>query len=290
MSILVPPEYLYAVNRYSGYINPKSVYSKKNLKGLFRGVENQRYLSNNLFKLITNEKHVSFNLAEPITDYRDYQDAGIRTGYNNTGAPGAISKKVQTLVNAFSKTKTFLDNSIEDLIEMTELPYPEDVVVINPIQQLHHVNRDFLLKTSKNIIQCPTMLVPRFFSINPETGEDESKIEYDYTSESYSDGVWKPEDLFLNSNRNRGNPYWEPVEVNYYANPDSKGPGHRYNSKQYSATKRTRSQFPRWQYSVEDKPIERRSGESLREGGNSDRRVQRNRGYNMSNLVSKSTY
>jgi hypothetical protein len=292
MSLLVPPEVSRDINRYSGFLSSKSKFSQKNLKALFRCPENLRYLAKGLYNLITNPWYVGRNSPLPTEDYRDYAGFGIRTGFNNNGDPDAsiTASNMNRLITAFKSRKDFLEENIEDLVEMTEIPYAEDIVVSNPIQQLHFLNRDFLLKTSRNIIQSPEMLIPRFHAINPETGEDESHIEYDYTSESYSDGVWHPEHLFTNSQRNHNNPYWVPLEVNYYANDNSKGPGHRYYSGQYSATKRTRSQFPRWQYSVDDAPLEKDVNETLREGGISDRRTQRNRGYNMMNLVSKSTY
>jgi hypothetical protein len=286
MSLLVPPEFIKLVNKYSGQIRPDSPYHGKNLKGLFRSPPNQKYLAKCLIGLTTDFTFVQKNMPMPTEDYRDYNDYGIRSGKDNN-----ISKEdVLRLINAIKSKKDFIESNIEDLIEMTTIPYKEDIVLTNPIQQLHTLNHYFLTTTSKNIIQNPTMFIPNFYAINPETGEDESNIEYDYNSESYSDGVWHPEHLFTNSKRNKGGAYWEPIELNYYSNPNSTGPGHRYNSKQYAATERTRSQFPRWQYSVEDKPYERAQDESLREGGRSDRRTQRNRGYDMSRLVSKSTY
>jgi len=280
------------INQFSGYLSQKSKYKNKNLKGLFRTIENQRYLIGGLYNLITHPVYVQRNLPLPTEDYGDYEGYGIRTGFNNDGSPQneLTLNKTHLLISAFKKKKKFLEDNMEELIEMTDIPYKEDIVVSNPVQQLHLLNKDFLLKTSKNIIQNPEMLVPRFTAINPETGADESNIEYDYTCESYADGVWRPESLFMNSKRNRDSPAWIPLETNYYSNDDSSGPGHRYYSKQYATTQRTKSQFPRWQYSVDDTPLEREVNESLREGGISDRRVQRNRGYNMSALVSKSTY
>ncbi len=50
--------------------------------------------------------------------------------------------------------------------------------------------------------------------------------------------------------------------------------------------------FPRWQYSMNDRPYERNIDDGLREGGISDRRENsaRRTGYDMSALISKSTY
>jgi hypothetical protein len=276
-TLLIPKAFSAQLNPYSGYLNPKSPYASKNLKALFRTQENQNYLFETLFRLLTNEEYVRWQL-----DQAEVSDVKMTAHQQPNEA--------RRLVAAFMKRKKFLQDNIEDLVEMTELPYKEDIVLINPIQQLHVLNKDFLVKTARDIIHCPDMLAPRYFATNPETGADESQIEYDFTSEAYADGTWHPEHLFTNSNRNRDNPYWIPREVNIYADDDSVGVGHRYYNKQYSKTQRTRSQFPRWQYSMEDRPYERCTEESLREGGISDRFVQRNSGYNMAALVSKSTY
>lgn len=289
MSLLIPPEIARNINKYSGHIFPKSKFGNKNLKGLFNTKENIEYLFRGLFRLITNFTYVQKNLPLPTQDYRDYQGYGIRTGFGNSDN-SMIKQTVRRTIAAFVAKKDFLKDSMNDLMDMMPMPYKEDIVVTNPIQQLHNLNKEFLLKTSKNFIQSPQILDPNFYSVNPETNLDESKIEWDYNAESYSDGTWHPEHLFTNSQRNKKNVYWSPIEVNYYSNPGSKGLGHRYYSDKYSATTRTRSQFPRWQYSVDDSPFDRDNKETLREGGSSDRRTQRNRGYDMSNLVSRSTY
>jgi hypothetical protein len=268
--LLIPSEFSRYLNPYSGYLDPKSPPGRKTFKGLFLSPENQSYLAGVLYRLITNPEYVHWQLEQAHDSFPVDQAARLSA--------------------AFASKKTFLEDSIEELIEMAPLPYKEDIVVVNPIQQLHVFNKDFLVKTARNIIQSPEMLIPRYYATNPETGADESGVEYDYNSESYADGTWHPEHLFTNSQRNRDHPYWEPIEVNVYSDNDSTGVGHRYYSKQYSQTQRTRSQFPRWQYSVSDAPYERCIDETLSEGGISDRRVQRNRGYNMSSLVSRSTY
>jgi hypothetical protein len=286
MSLLIPTEFAREINTYSNYFNSKSKWAGKTTKALFRSPPNLRYLSKGLYDLITHPLHIKKNMP---TSVMQESNTNVRfTGPHDS--EGIIKNKATHMANGFRNSQKFLDANIEELVEMHPLPYLEDMIVENPIQQLHLINRDFLLKSSRNIIQCPEMIMPRFFAINPETGADESKVEYDYTSESYADGTWHPEHLFTNSQRNHANPYWIPVETSFYTDPDEKGPGHRYYSKQYAATQRTRSQFPRWQYSAEDTPLETDIDEALREGGHSDRRVQRNRGYNMSSLVYKSTY
>jgi hypothetical protein len=301
MSLLIPDQYKTQINKYSGHFHSKSVYAKKNLKGLFRDPANLRYLCGGLYKLITNVTYVQKNIPVGVQDYNDYQGGGYATGFNNTNQE-LLNKKTALLVAAFSRPSVakFLLHNIQDLIEQTDIPYPEDIVVVNPVQQLHALNKSFLVKTSKNIIQSPEMLLPGFNSINPETGKYEGNTEYDFNCESYADGVWRPETLFTNSNRNRNTPYWTETEVNYYSDADGVNGfadgsdqnklGHRYYSPEYSHSQRTRSQFPRWQYSVDYHRQDHTDPGSLREGGDSDRRTQRPRGYDMSHLTSKSTY
>lgn len=68
------------------------------------------------------------------------------------------------------------------------------------------------------------------------------------------------------------------------------GPGNRYRFDQYGKGGFSGGgTFPRWQYSVNDRPYQRDNREGLREGGGSDRRVQQPHGYDMSALLTKST-
>jgi hypothetical protein len=69
------------------------------------------------------------------------------------------------------------------------------------------------------------------------------------------------------------------------------GPGNRYKYDFYGKGGFSGGgTFPRWQYSVNDRPYEKNNKEGLREGGSSDRRVQRPNGYDMSALTTKSYY
>lgn len=305
MTLLIPPEFNLQVNKYSGYISPRSPYAKKTLKGLFHSPENERYLARQLYILITNPTFVERHTSQPSEDYMDL-DGWSHTGFGN--GVELEARRVQRLCDTFRGKAAFLAQNIDQFIDMHPLPYSEDLFVANPIMQLHDVNRAFLLKTAQNIIQNPTMIEPRFFAINDETGQSESEIEWDYTSESYSSGVWCPEHLFSNSKRNRYNPPWRPVDVNFYSDPTSTGLGHKYYNKwnfnlprdkkgrditgtvnAYSASMHTRSQFPRWQDAGSDRAYDYDNYETLKEY-NADRRVQRPHGYNMSALVSRSTY
>jgi hypothetical protein len=205
------------------------------------------------------------------------------------------------LINGFKMQKSFLDSAIDELIDVHPIPFDEDMFTANPIMQLHNLNKQFLLQTGNNLVQSPTAIMPRFYAKNPETGADESQIEWDFTSESYADGVWRPQDLFDNSKRNRAVGYWNNLpDTPINSDSDVEGLGHKYynrdytknnsNSGPYAASQRTRSQFPRWQSVGSNFQYERDINEDLDEGGASDRRAQRPHGYNMTNLIVKSTY
>jgi hypothetical protein len=325
MSLLVPPEFARAVNKYSGYIGASSPHAKKNLKGLFLSPENRRYLARQVYLLITHEEFVRRNI------------------YDLVGREIA-SNTVKLRLMTFRTKRQFLEQCIPQMMEVHVLPYAEEIMINNPVMQLHRVNNDFMLNTARNIIQNPDMLVPRFYDINPETGVDESQTEYDFTSASYADGTWHPEHLFTNSAANKRSGYWTPLDVSFYTDDDNTGLGHKYyNNGAYTYTdygnqrsraaqglsvnegsglgyqggprgaresmgsgssarparvrqgiyfpdQKTRAQVPRWQDAGAHRPYERDIDEGLDEGGHSDRRVQGNRGYNMLPLTSKSTY
>jgi hypothetical protein len=84
--------------------------------------------------------------------------------------------------------------------------------------QLHHLNKKFLLESSQVIIQSPNILISDYYDVNPDTGESET-TEADFSARSYSDGTWHPEDLFLNTARNRATSAWVPIEVTFDSNP-----------------------------------------------------------------------
>ena len=320
MSLLIPPEMARHINKYSGLFNSNSQYAKFTLKRLFHSDENLRYLAHNLHRLIINQTYIKMTLESVTSNENtdmggnlseqpfDYPIASTKDCLFGNMDKKMIMQKTNALMDAFSdpRSRKYLFDNIQEMVEVQPLPHMEDLLVSNTIQQLHSLNREFMMKSARNIIMSPEMIVAGFNSWNLETGENEADIEYDYNYESWGHGVWKPEDLFMNSKRNKRNPQWSPLQVSVYSDPDSKGAGHRYYTstgptkyadnkipqKQnlYAATQRTRSQFPRWQRPSENENYERRVGESLREGGMSDRRVQRNHGYNMVNLISKSTY
>lgn len=293
MNLVVPPEIKKEINKYSGYINQDSKYAEKNLKGLFFTNENIKYLSKELYQLITFEPYVKDNIADDsIEDINRNNTTDYITGYGNRSK---YSNKVKNMITAFKERRDFINKIIFALIECHPLPFSEDLGILNPVQQLHNVNLEFLLKSSKNIIQNPQNLSNNFNRINPDTNKYEF-AENDYDASSYSDGVWHPEHLFTNNSRNRNNPYWLPLEVNIYSDPDasSKQPGHKYNNILYNEGSINNfhnissfGQFPAWQTTVNKRFYDRENVDGLKDGGLNDRRVQSPHGYNMKSLFKK---
>lgn len=398
MSLLVPLEMRRAINVHSGYITLASKFGKKNLKGLFFTNENKVYLTKELFSLITNDSYV-LDIAESLQV--------------NPIGPKEHARTVMSSVSGQNFKPYFqdLNDRILVLMEAYPLPYREDILVSNPIQQLSNVNKEFLLTTSKTIIAAPDSLIKDYYDISPISGVVDAP-EWDFGAASYSDGTWHPEHLFTQSKRNRSNPYWVPRNVTFDTNPPSgddapaygdrstafhpraqhyditeraskrtqqpielfsaapstsakkqtkvntkqtevdtklqqlkllagqqrseimpsfvvdaesvdipnlvdllteptypvhgsnsstyhtesaqygagPGPGNRYRYDQYGRGGFSGGgTFPRWQYSMNDRPFQRDIREGLREGGSSDRRVQQPHGYDMSALLTKST-
>lgn len=350
MSLLVPPQFVKDINRFSGFISISSKYGNKSTKGLFLTVENKNYLINELYKLLCNREYVS-HIVSGLDHYTEIEQ--------NTD-----------LHKRFVKCRKQLEIMIPDIIVDWMLPYREDKAIKNPIQELSLINKDFLDTTARTLIQNPESVIPDFYEYDPQT-EIHHKEEWGYGASSYSDGTWHPEHLFTESERNRQNPYWIPVEVSFDTNPPGSpfhprndhynlrsrnagckqpdqretfianptttswddlnridqlhpnfqdipslidyleepdypifnngkanlpyapgpGPGNRYaydfyGDKGFSSG----GTFPRWQYSMNHRYYDRDNSDGLREGGRSERRIQRPNGYDMSALTSKSSY
>lgn len=308
-SLVVPPEIKRDINKYSGYISPGSRFYQKNLKGLFFTKENTNYLDRELYQLITCEDYIKDNLLDSEFGYKD----GEPRLPNRNGDLKHFSRdnsKSKRIIQTFIGRRNYISKIIVSFMEDHPLPFIEDLDVQNPVMQLHSVNLDFLVKTSSNLIQSPENLVSRFNAINPDTNKYE-ETNWDYSAESYSDGTWHPEHLFTNCQRNRDNPYWIPLEVNIYSDPDAKGVGHKYNdiiynrgTKEYyqsdiaydgskkggiskKASNLSYGQFPGWQTTVNKRFYDRENTDGLKDGGLNDRRVQRPHGYDMSALRKK---
>ena len=70
------------------------------------------------------------------------------------------------MLKAFADQKARMPSLIDVIITSYQLPFSEDLDTLNPVMQLHGVNLDFLVTTSKNIIKSPQNLVPGLSEIN----------------------------------------------------------------------------------------------------------------------------
>lgn len=304
MNLVIPAEFKSQINSLSGYISHNSPFSKKTSKGLFLSAENESFLSDELYKLLNNDNFVN-------------------SVYDNLDASTVMTNPV----GMFADKRKELKTAISDYIWNYKLPYREEVAVKNPVIELHLINKKFLINTSETFIKSPQMLIHDIYDYDPET-KTKMVGNYSYGSASYADGTWHPEHLFTENGSNRNTPYWTPRSVTFDSNPPGgpfsrkttlrnrnnehltdyepdpdypflergqkyaagSGPGNQYMYDSYGDNGFSGGGlFPRWQYSMNDRPYDR-SSEGLREGGAGDRRTQSTRGYDMSALLSKSTY
>lgn len=366
MSLLVPPRFREDINSYSHTLQNGTKYAQKSVKGLFLAPENKKYLEEQIYSLIT---HVPFidDTIDLHVNKLDYfgsrRDLGIPTTYGNVSPASPETpmrqkgQRAAILASEFRPRRKLLSTMVDDFVEGYLLPYPDEMSIENTIMQLHHINKKFITETARNIIQTPNLLIHDYFDINPDTGLRDVGSSYDYKANAYSSGVWQPEKLFTDSQRNRENPYWVPLQVNFHVGRDNtntesllaesaqpsdyhleidqpgisegpvegysnyhrsannfnskahyniknvrrsskhghgKGPGHRYSYDHYGGKNaagetgfRKGGKFPGWQFYPQYRHYERNTGESLAEGGWSDRRVQGTRGYNMTALLRK---
>ena len=217
MSLLVPGEFLKQVNVFSGYIATDSVQGDRELKGLFRDPANVGYVTKYIVKLLITPQFIADNTAAEKDGQRDGP-----TMYNNSITPRSIQ-----LAKMFSENVDNLQKVVPQLMAQHHMPYDEDIVNNNPIQQLHYVNKKFMLETARTVAQSPEIVIPNYEYYNHETGKIEMK-EYDYGPSSYADGVWRPEELFTQSTRNRENPYWVLDRVEFSDAPEAVGPGNKW--------------------------------------------------------------
>jgi len=337
-SLVIPKFFRDNINPYSGRLHGIAA-AQKTAKGLFFSPENEKFLASVLPALCANRAFVS----ETLLNIEETAAPGIlgpdlfMTGADAGSADqrGLIVPKTNAIIKAMTVERARISLAVPELMGEFPQPYKEDTFTANPVMQLHHMNKAFLLQAAKNIVGNPDSIVPDFYDHNPETGNDESGLEYDYSSASYADGTWHPEHLFTNSGRNKANPYWIPRETNFISESGEEGLGHHfYNSATggvksatdivvgplgekphsggqtyisihnndrprtsgwidgptaYAHNQRTRSQFPRWQAAGMRRQLDL-GGEGYREGGISDRRVQRPHGYNTGDLVYQSAY
>lgn len=228
MALLIPPAYKQDLSQRSGFIKHGTPFADKNLKGLFMTPENQKYLGQQLYLFTTHPARIVdiLNIGLSKGDYKDGR-SHIRGGTFVDGefAPADnYAPEAMRLSRELKKHKT----QIEDIVPSfmfdygskfyTNDFYEEDYSTNSPVQQLHHLNKKFLLETSQNIIQTPNIVIANYWDVNPDNGKEEHG-EADFSARSYADGTWHPEDLFTNTARNRSTAYWVPREVTFDSNP-----------------------------------------------------------------------
>lgn len=235
MSLLIPKEFKAQINEYSGYLDTDSVQGEREIKGLFLSPENTAYLRTAIVTLLSRPQFIADNSGHFTGGERDGPPM-----YNNKIEP----KHVQ-LSKLFSEHSGELKFVLPNLMAQNQLPKDEDLVNANPIQQLHYINRDFLLQTARTIVLSPDILVGNYNYVNHDTGKEEF-VEYDYSAASYADGVWRPEHLFTESTRNRQNPYWTLSRVEFSDTPEATGPGNKW--KQFGETPDRRNLYDEIDY------------------------------------------
>ncbi len=309
--LILPKEIKQDVNPLSGYINSDSRFYKKSTKGLFMSKENIRYLEVETLSMLTFFPYVESVLLKSKETY--------------SGNRAEVSRYIKEFDKNDSRVYTFVQATVFD----HKLPYPEESLHKNPIILLHNINRDFIFDTSRNLILSPDCIIHDFYDTDPLTGQNYFKNgggaglgngDWDYGVASYSDGTWHPEHLFTECRANRGITYWTPGEVTFDTDPPGQpfhprenhyhlnsrtkrsvlsgigpgpGPGNKYKYDSYTpgGFKLSEGLFPRWQHPAQYLRLGHRNiDEGLHDGGRGDRRVQTNRKYDLSHLLSKSTY
>jgi len=239
MALLIPSAYKKDLSQRSGFLKHGTPFAEKNLKGLFLTPENIKYIGEQLFTFSTHPARVAdiLNVGLSKADYKDgrsqygmrgdEQKSGGRTGTFVDGkfAPADnYAPEAMRLSRELKKYKRQIEDIIPSLVYdygskfYTNDFFEEDYSTNSPVQQLHHLNKKFLLESSQNIIQSPGSVIANYYDIDPDTGKEEYG-EADFSARSYSDGTWHPEDLFANTARNRNNPYWIPREVTFDSHP-----------------------------------------------------------------------
>lgn len=221
--------------KIQGEINPTSGWVDLNSPLYGFGAER-------LFRLDCNKKYLAQQVLKSLTD-------------NNF----MILKGKQDLVPIFLSKQNIIVQQVQESVERFPIPLRSDQVSNNPIIMLNMFNRDFLQKTTEFFINNCLTVAPELENIN-ESGFCEDDKHSQYTTRSYSSGVWKPEELFLNHPIARNGTEWKLQDVKA-EDPYRRWGGYRF----WNVTPHTRN------YS--------RTAEGLKEGGTSDRRVQINKGY-----------
>ena len=231
MSLVVPPEYAKDVNKHSGFLNSKSQWSGKGLKGLWRAPPNVKYLTEQIYELVSHPQFVQDHSDVDNGDMGlNFTEDAVKRGISrptfheqrrirmkgNADKPSRVSYEI---AKQFKEKKADFADFVPSMIEEYKLPFAEDLKTTNPIMELHYVNLDFLVTSAEMLIQNPTALVQKMRHWNDDVGEYQEGRDYDYSAESWNDGTWHPEHLFTKSKSNEKAGYWSPVEVDFWNGP-----------------------------------------------------------------------
>lgn len=236
MSLVVPPEYAKDVSKHSGFLNSRSKWANKTLKGLWRGPANISYLSEQLFTLVTHPQYIhdhskiSSSIGMDISEEEqsNYVADGVKRGFERPTLRGEPFRKKHTkpmprdyeLAKQFKRLRPQINASVTHMIEEYVLPYDEELKTNNPIMELHYVNLDFLTSSAETIIQNPSALITNFNNWNDDKNTyDEKLADYEYSAESWNDGTWHPEHLFTQSATNRKTAYWNNAQLEIWNAP-----------------------------------------------------------------------
>lgn len=246
---LIPIAIQKDINSFSKYIDSGSKFSGMDENRLFSHPVNVQFIKKSVMQLLKSEKFVetinknNFNFVEKVKSAKD-----------------------------LIKDQNLYDDILDSLREYKHIQWE----VFNPVERLAIMNKKFITSYAQNLVLSPDMLFPNYYQDNSEF------TDYEYNTESWSDGTWHPEHLFTNTRANKRAGYWHDLEVSVNANSDKHELGHKYNSEVYNSTRSNK--FPAWQYTPNYRYHDRDNSETLQEGGRSDRRTNFISGYNMHDL------
>jgi len=235
MSYVVPPEYTRDISKHSGYINSRSVWAGKTVKGLWRAPPNVKYLTEQLYYLVSHPQYVhdhseassSIGLDIASEEQSNYVADGVKRGISRPKLRGEPFRTTQTaptrrayeIAKNFKNARAQFNEMVPNMIEEYVMPYTEDMKTKNPVIELHHINLDFLTTSAEMLVQNPASMIEKFRTWNDDTGEYIEGSDYTYSAESWNDGTWHPEHLFTKSKANRAAGYWQPRETTFYNGP-----------------------------------------------------------------------
>lgn len=191
----------------------------------------------------------------------------------------------------------------------------------NKLIELDRINNEIITDTLKSVLTNPQLLNPMINNIEPVSGAVDSG--FGLTMGAFEGGYYRPQQVIENNFMNQNQPYWKPRKVEWHTNPeyvdydvndvhksgimfagfnknindckfgdtnnhwvghkwkyqsripDPRAPNHVWNGG---------SEFPFWRRSAHSRPYARTSEGYRRRGNDSDRNLNRNRGYDMSSL------